>query len=542
MMGSAIFVSIAVLHIRKKAFEMRLEELAERKRKRRPGRALTFSLSRRRGSASGTQHEQDVAAGVVRGRVIKEDETSSASALEESPNFEGRLNESSTKQPSPLDTNLASTVSKSSSVGGRQGRDVGDRDENSMSKTNDRIRFGDEPRPSKDVASSTRDPVSPVLQRRHTRLIEGSGVGARGTAQHPRNARPMQPLANTGVPFRDRAAEEKDYKHRAGSFAGLGIDKYLKTIDGYIGRNSQFHNLTVEERRKLGGIEYDAICLLSWIIPIYFVLWQLLGALGLGAWLQINRPDTALSNGMWSCDISCKAPCTDLGRVESILDRCLLRHQCLQQLGHGIAGCQHGGVADQLLLSADDVPPYSGWQYCVPTFSPANPMDHEESNWRDPSVDKNSEMEKNHLVHPGPSPKSLHEPLSGHTDMVAGLFPGLSEWHRLGLIRSPQHWQSNDRCHTYQIPCTGRPLPGLCRSCRRILCRQHLRSAFWSFGPVCPDDVHFCSPSEYDNKKYERLRRTLARHLRRGPRKARARSNPGGAIQRHERQYQACPD
>ena len=300
-MGSAIFVSSAVLHIRKKAFERRLEELAERKRKHRPGRALTFSLSRRRGSTSGTQHEQDVAAGVVRGKVIKEDETSSASALEDSPKFEGHSNGYSTKQPSPLDTKLASTVSKSSSVGDRQGEDKGDHDENTVNKTNDRIRFGDDPRPPKDIASPTsptRDPVSPVLQRRHTRLIEGSGVGARGTAQHPRNARPMQPPAGTSVPFRDTGTEKKKYKDRTGSLAGLGIDKYLKTIDGYIGRNSQFHNLTEEERRKLGGIEYDAICLLSWIIPVYFVLWQLLGALGLGAWLQINRPDTALSNGV----------------------------------------------------------------------------------------------------------------------------------------------------------------------------------------------------------------------------------------------------
>ena len=49
-----------------------------------------------------------------------------------------------------------------------------------------------------------------------------------------------------------------------------------------------------KERRKLGGIEYDAICLLSHFVPIYFVLWQLLGALSVGAWFQVNAADLTL--------------------------------------------------------------------------------------------------------------------------------------------------------------------------------------------------------------------------------------------------------
>src|SRR3954469_17979075 len=66
MMGSAIFVSTGILHIRKRAFEKKLEELAARKLRTRPGRVLTFSLSRRRGSNTGTRIEA-VASGVIRG-------------------------------------------------------------------------------------------------------------------------------------------------------------------------------------------------------------------------------------------------------------------------------------------------------------------------------------------------------------------------------------------------------------------------------------------------------------------------------------------
>jgi hypothetical protein len=45
-------------------------------------------------------------------------------------------------------------------------------------------------------------------------------------------------------------------------------------------------------------LEYDALCLLSYLVPAYFFLFQLLGAIGVGAWMQINRPDLALQNGL----------------------------------------------------------------------------------------------------------------------------------------------------------------------------------------------------------------------------------------------------
>ncbi|KAK1964785.1 cation transporter [Colletotrichum sublineola] len=63
------------------------------------------------------------------------------------------------------------------------------------------------------------------------------------------------------------------------------------------GRNSQFHSLTASERSRLGGHEYRALRLLSVVVPVYSVLWQVLGSLALGAWIANNMPTVATSNG-----------------------------------------------------------------------------------------------------------------------------------------------------------------------------------------------------------------------------------------------------
>ena len=64
------------------------------------------------------------------------------------------------------------------------------------------------------------------------------------------------------------------------------------------GRNAQFYNLTRAEREHLGGVEYRAITLLSWIVPTYFVLWQVLAGLGLGAYMASHKASVAEENGI----------------------------------------------------------------------------------------------------------------------------------------------------------------------------------------------------------------------------------------------------
>ncbi len=296
-MGSAIFVSISILHIRKRAFEKKLEELAARKRKQRPGRVLTFSLSRRRGSTTGTQNEQAIASGAVRGKAIEENANRSAQpdGLEYKDNTSSDLSGSDHHNLPPLDTGHASAISRSDSVADRQEKlEPSDCHVNSVRRTNERIKFDDAPSPRSPTGLTS--PVQSI-KRTRTRLFDVSGVGVRGLENHPRNALPFQafpPVSRSEeVAIKEDDSDLKD--RRAGSFSG--IDKYLKTLNGYTGRNSQFHNLTEKERRRLGGIEYDAVCLLSYVVPMYFVLWQLIGAVGMGAWFTINRPGTTLANG-----------------------------------------------------------------------------------------------------------------------------------------------------------------------------------------------------------------------------------------------------
>ena len=65
-----------------------------------------------------------------------------------------------------------------------------------------------------------------------------------------------------------------------------------------VGRNAQFHSLSSHERERLGGYEYRALKMLAVVVPLYGFLWQLLGALALGAWMANYGSQIATSNGV----------------------------------------------------------------------------------------------------------------------------------------------------------------------------------------------------------------------------------------------------
>ncbi|KAI1614929.1 cation transport protein-domain-containing protein [Exophiala viscosa] len=267
IMGSAIFVSIAILHVRKRAFEKKFAELIEKRRRRlRRPRSLTFSWSKRNKGAA-DDHEAAVASGAVRGRAIQDPPQDVHIADEASMNPPERIKSRSddTEDEAPVASDMT---------------EVGDGDQNSH------IRFPDQ-LPAVDHGHN--QVRSRNLSRRRTSFFEGRGVGARALDNHPRNTRPND------SPWLNESAVEDEVKPSGNGISKL--DKYLDTVNGYLGRNSQFHGLSEKERKKLGGIEYDAICLLSWVVPLYFILFQLFGALGVGAWMQVNRPGMARRNG-----------------------------------------------------------------------------------------------------------------------------------------------------------------------------------------------------------------------------------------------------
>ncbi|KAG6001524.1 hypothetical protein E4U21_004115 [Claviceps maximensis] len=67
-----------------------------------------------------------------------------------------------------------------------------------------------------------------------------------------------------------------------------------KTVD----RHGRFLNLSPEEQKHVTRLEYNALGLLSVLVPLYFTLWQLLGCVGLAACIAHNRPGLALANGI----------------------------------------------------------------------------------------------------------------------------------------------------------------------------------------------------------------------------------------------------
>ncbi|RSL74756.1 hypothetical protein CEP53_000052 [Fusarium sp. AF-6] len=66
-----------------------------------------------------------------------------------------------------------------------------------------------------------------------------------------------------------------------------------------IGRNSPTLNLTSEQRDELGGIEFRSLKLLLRILLLYFFLWQFLGCIALGAWINNNRSALDNSHKPW---------------------------------------------------------------------------------------------------------------------------------------------------------------------------------------------------------------------------------------------------
>lgn len=82
-----------------------------------------------------------------------------------------------------------------------------------------------------------------------------------------------------------------------GEASDVENDRHLHFLHQF-SRNSSFHNLSERERQKLGGAEYRAVSLLSIIVPVYFLLWQLFGGLGVGAYIARNKAAVARSNGL----------------------------------------------------------------------------------------------------------------------------------------------------------------------------------------------------------------------------------------------------
>lgn len=269
ILGSAIWVSIAVVHIRRKAFELKFKRIVEAARLRR--RERSNSRGRRSFSKSTSRARPEVDGVVVRGRAIQPQNSASA---EEANGILNRPSEDEAATGNVTPTADQITEHSRSPEDLEAGNlDLG------ASKADKTLTI--------DTAVTRRitfaSPSSPIKERQRGRILSMQGIGARQNIQnHP--LRTPKPIYPDQLP---KISEKKD---------PMTWPNLLSSES--IGRNSQFTGLTLAERERLGGVEYRALCILAVLVPTYFILWQLLGCIGLGAYIAYNRADATKVNGL----------------------------------------------------------------------------------------------------------------------------------------------------------------------------------------------------------------------------------------------------
>lgn len=261
-MGSSILVSISTVLIRKRVFEQRFEGVV-RRTKSVGRRSLSWRRSvdgvlRREGSREIGLATFDGAAGDlgVQNREIGKVDTA-------------RPDEALDAEDKPVDAQ-GTTMEKS---------------EVPAQRLNSRTSHHH-------INDHTADPMLPSLSQAPTQANSQPRLNFVGVGSHPGH-RSTSDIDTPGLTYRGRQNRPEDDEE------GLDTSHYPTYLTRHTtGRNAQFHGLTKAERDHLGGVEYRAITLLAWIVPAYFILWQLIACIGLGAYMTMNRPNVARENGI----------------------------------------------------------------------------------------------------------------------------------------------------------------------------------------------------------------------------------------------------
>lgn len=264
VVGSAIFVSVATVRTRKRAFEVRFGEVVgrykEERRRERMRSGSRDAMGSRRGDGNGLMRANWTFPSTSGGNG-GEDALEMEEGLKVRPvGGEG-------------DDNCMTAISEISPRGGIP-KDMGDHitfapnayPVNGKGKANDVT-----------VGSSNTETATPA---RSTNFQFPTSI-SENTIKHR--------VQETSTPIQQTQTGQQD-------LAPLQYPSYLNS--NTTGRNAQFHGLSRAEREHLGGVEYRAISFLAWLVPLYFILWQLLGGIGLGAYMAYNKSNVALENGI----------------------------------------------------------------------------------------------------------------------------------------------------------------------------------------------------------------------------------------------------
>jgi Cation transport protein len=265
MGGSAIFVSIFVIHLRKRIFEKRFGALLK---------AQKEQVREHRRSLSANRVQPEIAVPVMEQGTTEQGDGGQA-PTDIRHGLKSRLFDYGDGEKMNDSGNIGLSPSTEATMSPTEKNPL----TRELSNTNeDHITF----EPNISFHPSSRQ----NLQRRRSEVFTFTGVGTSPVRTTSFRRFNSQNTTMSSVNPQSRHTKTDLWHNRH------FLNKYV------VGRNSQFHGLTHEERENLGGIEYRALTLLSWIVPIYFVLWQLLGCLGIGAWTASYAADVTESNGI----------------------------------------------------------------------------------------------------------------------------------------------------------------------------------------------------------------------------------------------------
>lgn len=241
-----VWVSIAIVFVRRRAFEKRFSDIVEEQQRLRK-RKGSLSL-RRLSSASIPRPFANNNLGLLRSRSFRTEPKEQPSTMQ--PDHDHHDPESNMGISAPLESHTVLQKKSSFNDGSQDEQEQGQQDDSAPNQ----ITF----------AADVQDPSPTAYQR---------------------NLRP--PYTNVRGQVE---SQEKGHNEEAADHLSHFLDMF--------GRNSSFHHLSEAERRRLGGVEYRAVCLLSVIVPLYLFLWQFLGALAVGAYVARNHGDLTRQNGI----------------------------------------------------------------------------------------------------------------------------------------------------------------------------------------------------------------------------------------------------
>lgn len=293
MLGSAIFVSAFAVEIRRRAFLKSFRSVVLGQQ----GTAHPGSSSRKRSFSEkpAPSPAGPAPAGVESSNHKKAGDTSVD--VEESANFALQPKSTSDK---PLDMPMEPPISQDS----RRLDDGLTLREHLIGRTASGT-YVEEDAIASDTTSDTKNPVAPSQSANisfdpHTRFRTSFSDNRDTVRGRRRSVISLQGVgASSGHSLGPLLSRVTIPMTKAPSNSSrTPTTRYFASKEGYIARNSQFHNLSAHEREQLGGVEYRAIQWLSWIVPAYFILWQLLGCLALAAYVAHYYPDTTAVNAL----------------------------------------------------------------------------------------------------------------------------------------------------------------------------------------------------------------------------------------------------